>query len=305
MPSIDVVIPMYNPGGGIVPTLQSVLDQSFEPNTACSVYVVDDGSQDGSAGLIVSAFGDKVNVVTLKQNLGRSSARNRGADAGRGMYILFLDSDCVLKDHNCIASHLFKLKGDKDVSFGIVRGRGDGFWQAYQEQINRHRMRKAMTGDFMAMTSANLVVRREVFENIGGFDERYKKYGFEDRDLIARLVKVKAKMCLANDAVVWHGDDLTLESLARKMETAGRYTSGIFMKDHPEEYARMGYSKLDVRHRPMLLAAPAALSGQAVSLGKWLGEFVIQSSVMPYFMKAYCVRTVSSLAFLRGTRFAV
>lgn len=305
MLSIDVVIPMYNPGGGIIPTIQSVLDQTLESNLACSVYVVDDGSQDGSADYIASTFGDKINVVTLKQNLGRSGARNSGADAGRGVYILFLDSDCVLKDNNCIAAHVANLKGGKDVSFGIVRGRGDSFWQTFQERINGHRLIKAMAGDFMAMTSQNLAVRREVFEKIGEFDQRYTKYGFEDRDWIARLIKAKAKMCLTCDAVVWHDADLTLESVARKMEAAGRYTSGIFMKDHPEEYARMGYSKFDVRHRPILLAAPAALSGQGVSLGKWLGELVIQSSIMPYFMKAFCVKAVSSLAFLRGTRFAV
>jgi GT2 family glycosyltransferase len=155
------------------------------------------------------------------------------------------------------------------------------------------------------MTSANLAVRREVFEKIGGFDERYKKYAFEDRDFITRLVKAQAKMCLACDAVVWHEADIALESLARKMEMAGRCTSGIFLKDHPEEYARMGYSKLDVRYRPMLLATPAALSELGVSLGKWLGELVIQSSIMPYFLKAFCVKAVASLVFLRGTRSAV
>lgn len=87
IPSISVVIPLYNKAKHIAQTLDSVIKQSFPP---AEIIVVDDGSTDAGAE-IVKGF---ANVRLVQQgNAGVSAARNRGVAESRGDFVAFLDAD--------------------------------------------------------------------------------------------------------------------------------------------------------------------------------------------------------------------
>ncbi len=92
MPKVSVVIPTYNRGRLIVPTLQSVIAQSYRD---FEIIVVDDGSTDDTSEVIAS-FGDEVRYI-YQENQERSTARNRGIMESQGEYIAFLDSDDLWK----------------------------------------------------------------------------------------------------------------------------------------------------------------------------------------------------------------
>jgi glycosyltransferase involved in cell wall biosynthesis len=85
---ITAVIPAYNAEKHIARAINSVLKQS---RPADEVIVVDDGSTDGTVGVIRS-FGDKV-ILIQQQNAGASAARNAGINAAAGDWIAFLDAD--------------------------------------------------------------------------------------------------------------------------------------------------------------------------------------------------------------------
>ena len=90
---ISVVIPMYNSKDTITRCIRSVMAQS-EYDLIREIIVVDDGSTDGSAGLVARQYGScqKLRLIR-KKNEGVSSARNAGIRAAASEWIAFLDSD--------------------------------------------------------------------------------------------------------------------------------------------------------------------------------------------------------------------
>jgi len=91
MPRFSVVIPVYNRARTVLPTLESVRNQTFQ-DFEC--IVVDDGSADGEElRAVVERFGDTRFRYIRRENGGASAARNTGIDGATGEYIAFLDSD--------------------------------------------------------------------------------------------------------------------------------------------------------------------------------------------------------------------
>jgi len=92
-PLFSIVINNYNYGKFLAQTIESCLAQTYQP---LEVIVVDDGSTDDSRKVIAS-FGDRV-IPVLKPNGGQGSAFNAGFQAAHGEYILFLDSDDLVRE---------------------------------------------------------------------------------------------------------------------------------------------------------------------------------------------------------------
>lgn len=89
-PLVSVVIPAFNPGALLVPTLESVLAQTWK---RVEVVVVDDGSSDGTEARVAPYVG---RVRYLRQdNAGGGAARNAGVRATQGDYVVLLDHDDI------------------------------------------------------------------------------------------------------------------------------------------------------------------------------------------------------------------
>lgn len=90
-PLISVVVPVYNVGEYLAPSLDSLLAQDY-PNL--EILLVDDGSSDGSGALCdgYAARDSRVRVLH-QENQGQAAARNHGVAAARGEYTAFIDSD--------------------------------------------------------------------------------------------------------------------------------------------------------------------------------------------------------------------
>lgn len=86
---ISVIIPLYNKERQIGAALESVLQQSY---TDYEIFVVDDGSTDGSAAVVEGFAGARLHLIR-QENGGVSAARNRGIREAKGEYIAFLDAD--------------------------------------------------------------------------------------------------------------------------------------------------------------------------------------------------------------------
>ena len=89
---ISVIIPTFNRRHVISNSIDSVLVQNEE---GVEIVVVDDVSMDGTAEFIRKKYKD-ITVIELEKNFGQNVARNRGANAARGEWLLFLDSDDTL-----------------------------------------------------------------------------------------------------------------------------------------------------------------------------------------------------------------
>lgn len=91
VPTISVIIPLYNKEKAIEKTIESVLKQSY---TDFELVIIDDGSTDGSADIVrKKALADERIKYIYKDNGGVSSARNYGLSKSVGEWIVFIDAD--------------------------------------------------------------------------------------------------------------------------------------------------------------------------------------------------------------------
>lgn len=117
MVEISVIIPTYNVEKFIGETLESVINQTFED---MEIICVNDGSSDGTLDILKEYSNNDGRIKIIdKENGGVGSARNRGLDAAKGKYIIFLDSDDML-DLNAL-SELYDIANEKNTDLIMFR----------------------------------------------------------------------------------------------------------------------------------------------------------------------------------------
>jgi glycosyltransferase involved in cell wall biosynthesis len=101
-PEISVVMPAYNAAKYLAEAIQSVLQQSF---TSWELIVIDDGSTDNTAEIVMGFQADERIRLIKQANAGVSSARNAGINAATGNYITFLDADDIYLPENLLTKY--------------------------------------------------------------------------------------------------------------------------------------------------------------------------------------------------------
>jgi glycosyltransferase involved in cell wall biosynthesis len=177
-PLVSIVIASYNYGPYLGEAIESVLGQTHEPR---QVVVVDDGSRDGSVDV---ARRYPIQVI-VQPNQGVSAARNRGAAACSGEYIMFLDADDVLEADYVQKCLRALTAAPPHVAYAYTGMRYFGA----EEKVWDSRPFDAghlLRGNFV---HASALIRHRVFQESGGFDTRWR-LGHEDYELWIRLLKL-------------------------------------------------------------------------------------------------------------------
>ncbi|HSB70234.1 MAG TPA: glycosyltransferase [Candidatus Methylomirabilis sp.] len=185
VPMVSVVIPTHNYAGFVREAIDSVLAQTYRD---VEVVVVDDGSTDDTAA-VLDAYGARIRRIHQEQR-GLPAARNAGIRASRGRLVGFLDSDdlwCAEK-----LGHQVPVL-ESTPSAGMVYCDTELFEDAAGTSLGRHGatvphvsgqvLPALVLGNFIL--SPTPLVRREVLERVGLFDERLKSS--EDWDLWLRI----------------------------------------------------------------------------------------------------------------------
>ena len=89
-PLVTIVMPVYNKEAYVAKAIESVLSQTYQN---LELFIIDDGSTDGSLEIIKSYQGDARVRINSQKNSGVASCRNRGISEGKGQYIIFIDGD--------------------------------------------------------------------------------------------------------------------------------------------------------------------------------------------------------------------
>jgi len=181
MPSISVVIPVYNAGQFVKRTINSVLSQSYKPS---EIIVIDDGSTDNTASL-VKACGDSIRYI-YQSNRGESCARNTGIHNAQGTWIAFLDHDDEWLHHHLMnavhiinSAHVIKWYG---AAFNV-------FVHKTSEPLTIYKKRRYLErfidnlyfDDYLSVshkqaifTTSTMVIHKSVFDTVGMFNESLK-----------------------------------------------------------------------------------------------------------------------------------
>ncbi len=199
---VSVIIVNYNTGELLGQCLDSIRSQTT--SVTIEVIVVDNASRDDSVNIVASRY-PWVRLIINTENLGFGAANNVGAKAAQGDYLLLLNSDTVLLNDAiglfaADARHrgltgvtgclLCDAEGKPSNSFGV-------FPTPLGMLVNRLRMlfflkdragHGKISGELAVdfVTGADMFLRRDLYMEIGGFDERFFMY-YEETDMQRRI----------------------------------------------------------------------------------------------------------------------
>jgi glycosyltransferase involved in cell wall biosynthesis len=187
-PTVSVVIPTRNRAQYIGEAIESVLAQTYSDY---EIIVIDDGSADGTHE-ILSPYAKNNGVRYERQDpLGVSAARNHGVRLARGRFIAFLDSDDLFLPAK-LEKQMALFAQDSELGFvhcNFSKFDGQGLDLGVRD-TSRHQgsiYPKILREWSVLMAIPCMLVRKDVFENVGGFDEQM---GWaEDMDLWRRIAK--------------------------------------------------------------------------------------------------------------------
>jgi N-acetylglucosaminyl-diphospho-decaprenol L-rhamnosyltransferase len=272
---VAVVIVNFN-GEALLPAcLAALRAQTLAP---AQVLVADNGSSDGSLALL-RAEHPEVAVVELGRNHGFAGGANRGVAATNAPWVCVLNSDATPAPdwlQRLRAAPLDRRTwalGSVLVSArtGRIESAGDQYSpQGYAYKLLRDRPLSELPDEpyrVFAAPGAAPVFRRDVFDSLGGYEERFFLY-YEDVDLAFRAVLAGYHALLVPDARVVHQLGATTRSLARARFYVARNSIWCAVRCLPEagppRLARRWLSELRT-NRPRRLVA-VELAGRAAGL---------------------------------------
>ncbi|MEE2939541.1 MAG: glycosyltransferase [Planctomycetota bacterium] len=189
------------------------LRAAADPRYPQEIIVVDNGSTDGSVEWLRAQ--DDVRLIENPFNHGAPRARNQAIAVATGAWFAFLDNDVFVPKgwldralyHGALDPTVgaVPLCANRASKHQVVEYDGPGEPEAIQQFADEHYAEYARRGlDATLFTSLAVLVRAEVIERIGGFDEAFSPWGFEDDDLALRVRLAGWRNRVAYDTFVFH-----------------------------------------------------------------------------------------------------
>jgi len=205
-PNFSIIIPTYNREKMVIRAIESVLNQSYKN---IEIIVIDDCSTDNTKEIINGLFckDKRIKYIRTKKNLGGAGARNFGVKESSGEFIAFLDSDDEALPH--------WLK----ISFYIIKKLPETWGCLYPRHLEKNELtgisyhsitplkkgniyKSLLEGKAMHIGASGVIVKKEVFKSICGFDETLR--GFNDIDLFYRIAKNNTFHYINSPQIIMH-----------------------------------------------------------------------------------------------------
>ena len=184
-PRVSTIVPAYNAAATIADAIDSAVAQQFD---SFEIIVVNDGSTDATAN-VLDGYGDRIRILQ-QPNCGAVAARNAASRAAGGEYLAFLDADdlwlpeklkltveALDRSPRAVAAfsdHIVESGGKREI---VQRTNTSGSLAAL-----------LLGGEAIVIYPTTAVVRKSVFDECGGFEERFgRRPGFHDTYLWLRL----------------------------------------------------------------------------------------------------------------------
>lgn len=197
---ISVIIPTYNRRHTLGRAIQSVMDQSLLP---AEIFVVDDGSTDGTSEWIQKSYPSIQLIIQPKQ--GVSAARNTGINAAEYDWTAFLDSDDEWLP-NKLEKQVEALQRNPDIKFC----HSEENWIRNGVRVNQKKGHQKYGGyifeqclDKCRISPSTLLIHKSIFESVGYFDESFQVC--EDYDLWLRITAKYLVLYLKESLVKKYG----------------------------------------------------------------------------------------------------
>ncbi len=235
---VSFIVPVYNRSGELRELLESFRMLKLPGDLNFEIIIVDDGS-DPPLEEVVQAFGKSLPVnYFYKKNSGPGDSRNQAMQKAQGDYFVILDSDVILpEDYLKVLSDFIQKHPEIDM-FGGPDTDAPGF-HFFQKAVNLSMTSFLTTGGIRGKKknvqryvprSFNMILKREVFEETGGFSAMHPG---EDPEWVYRIWRKGFRTGFAPDLKVFHKRRIDWKSFFRQMKKFGM-TRCILNRMYPE-----------------------------------------------------------------------
>lgn len=217
--TLSVIVPTYRRPQELE-RLLAALEKPVTANARYSVVVVNDGSHDVAYQRVLDRYGYFIDSLALPQNCGPARARNEAVRRAKGNFLVFTDDDCEPPAHwlDRLAA-ILEASPFLVVVGGVTRHPDDrhkGVLARFLEHMQMLPRPLSQRGDLYDLPAANVAVRKDWFEAVGGFDPCFRYAAGEDTNLTFRLCDAGASTAVDKAWYTGHDSNATLkEMLAR------------------------------------------------------------------------------------------
>lgn len=226
-PPVSVIIPARDAGKFLAQCLKSLASDGLPPGIF-EVVVADNGSKDDTLE-VARSWTNRLCLRILEcPGMTIAGVRNAAAEVAAGSYLAFLDADCLIPPgwFDNILRHF------ADTDAGVIGGRyaipGGSTWVAR----TWHGYQKHKVGRTSYVPGGDLIVRKELFNSVGGFDPTLRTN--EDYEFCQRIVSSGAGVYSFPDIAVCHlGEAQTLGRFFKKQRWHGTDVLRVFLRALP------------------------------------------------------------------------
>ncbi|MBI5730855.1 MAG: glycosyltransferase [Ignavibacteriales bacterium] len=227
MIDLSIIIINYNVKEFLLNLLDSI--RNAVKNISTEIIIVDNASDDGSVEILREKF-PNIKLIANKKNLGFGSANNQAMETAKGKYFLLINPDAIVREDTLLKMLEFFNKTPQvgiagckvlnpDGSLQLACRRSfPGPWTSFTKvmglsklfpksrlfaRYNLTYLNEDQTYEVDAVSGAFMMMRKEVYEKIGGFDRQFFMYG-EDLDLCYRAQKSGYKVFYVHNTEIIH-----------------------------------------------------------------------------------------------------
>lgn len=264
-PKVSIVIPVYNQFNYTYNCVKSIVDTVRD--IPYEVIIGDDMSTDATRKITKILPGVRVNIN--KTDHGFVMNCNRAAALAKGQYLVFLNNDTVVRE-NWLSSLAAVL--DKDSKAGMVGSKllydeercqeaGGIIWSdATGWNYGREQTKFGPEVNYLKevdyVSGASLMIRKSLWDDIGGFDERFIPAYYEDTDLAFSVRKLGYKVMFQPRSEVFH-----FEGISNGTDTAGTGLKAYQVTNH-DKFAEKWAEELTCQYPDPSYLFPARERGQ-------------------------------------------
>lgn len=221
---VSFVVPMRNASTTVLQTLKSIKNQKYPIK---EIIIIDNDSKDDSVFVVKEFAKDSkipIRIIVRRNDKGVGSSFNLGVGDSKSSLIILMHSDCFLPTEEEVAKLVEPIRLNKDVvaTFPTIL-LSKSVWDKYDFWVKYYFARE-VGKETAGFTSKFDCIRKDVYQEIGGFDMENFAMGAEDADLHYRLKKV-GKVIKSNARVThlhYLGRGYSFSNLLVKQKAVGR-----------------------------------------------------------------------------------
>ncbi len=231
---VSIIIPLYGGEEDIQACLESLQTCN---DLLHEVIVVDNASPDNAA--LIASKDNGVTLIRNSENLGFARACNQGAEQASGDVLLFLNSDTIVSRYGLVRLIETLLQSGSVGAAGPYSNHV-GHFQKVEVTYTSLTTLPLFAEDFAYRSVEDvetdmlvgfcLAVRRSVWEEVGGFDERFGIGTFEDNDLCYRIRRAGYRLLISGRSFVYHRGSQTFARLETDMQSLMNVNASRFQR---------------------------------------------------------------------------